>query len=63
MSAHFEHYLDILKTRLEKTKIVMQMFNFTKFDTGIIIIIIIIIIISLFTTNQVTTIQNTRTRK
>ena len=43
MSAHFEHYLDILKTRLEKTKIVMQMFNFTKFETGIIIIIIIII--------------------
>jgi hypothetical protein len=44
VSADFEHSLDELKTRLEKTKIGMLMFNSTKFETKIIIIIIIIII-------------------
>jgi len=39
--ADFEHYLDKLKTRLEKTKIGIQMFNSNKFQIKIIIIIII----------------------
>jgi len=43
VSENFEHSLDILKKRLEKTKIVIQMFNFTKFETKILIIITIII--------------------
>jgi hypothetical protein len=39
VSADFEHSLDKLKTSLEKTKIVMQMFNSTKFETTKTIII------------------------
>jgi hypothetical protein len=45
VSADIEHSLDKLNTRLEKTKMGMQMFNSTKFETKIIIMIIIIIII------------------
>jgi len=38
VSADFEHSLDKLKARLEKTKIVIQMFNSTKLETTTIII-------------------------
>jgi len=40
VSADFEHSLDKLKTRLEKTKIVIQMINSTNFETTKTIIII-----------------------